>query len=100
MKCPSYNLFFGTISNKVRMEILLLLKEKPMSVGEICQALGEEQSKISHNLKKLMDCNVVEFEKKGKMRVYSLNKETIIPILDLVEKHVKKCCKGVCPRVK
>jgi DNA-binding transcriptional ArsR family regulator len=100
MKCPSYNLFFETISNKTRMEILFLLKEKPMSVTEICNSLGQEQSKISHNLKKLVDCNIIEAEQRGKQRIYSLNKETIIPILELVEKHVKKCCKGACPKIK
>lgn len=91
-------MFFETISTKVRMEILFLLKEKSMSVTEICKALGEEQSKISHNLKKLVECRVVEAEQKGKQRIYSLNKDTIIPILDLVEKHVHKFCGQKCMR--
>ena len=93
-------MFFETISTKTRMEILCLLRERAKSVSEICKALGEEQSKISHNLKRLIDCHVLEVNKKGKKRIYSLNKDTIIPILDLVEKHVKKYCGEVCKKIK
>ena len=96
MKCPSYNLFFKTIATKTRMAILCILREKPMSVSEICLALGEEQSKTSHNLKKLVECHVLDVAQKGKQRIYSLNKDTVIPILDLVEKHVQKYCGGNC----
>ncbi len=100
MKCPSYNIFFETISTKVRMEILSLLRHKSMSVSEICKSLGEEQSKISHNLKKLVECHILEAKQKGKQRIYSLNKDTVLPILDLVEKHVQKYCGGECRMLK
>lgn len=94
MKCPSYNLFFKAIGPKVRIQILELLRNKPMSVTEILSKLHEEQSKISHNLKCLKDCHLIEVEQKGKQRIYSLNKETMLPLMKLVEKHVQKfCCK-------
>ena len=67
---------------------------KEMNVTEICAELKEEQSKISHNLKKLAECHFLDLEKKGKQRIYSLNKETILPLMQLVGKHVSKhCCK-------
>ena len=94
MKCHSHNAFFDTISTATRLDILELLKEKPMSVSEIVKALGEEQSNISHNLKCLVDCHFLEVKRDGKKRIYSLNKETILPLLQLAEKHVQKyCCK-------
>ncbi len=96
MKCPSYNTFFETISTPVRLEIVRLLRKKPMNVTEICNATDQEQSKISHNLKCLAECHVLKAEQKGKQRIYSLNKETIVPLLDLVEKHVKKYCCEEC----
>ena len=96
MKCPSYDLFFETISNKVRIRILQLLRNKPMSVSGICECLGEEQSKVSHNLKRLTDCHLVESQRIGKQKVYSLNTETMLPLMDLVEGHVKKYCSGSC----
>ena len=69
-----------------------------MSVNEICEALKEEQSKISHNLKKLSDCHFLDVEQKGKQRIYSLNKETIVPLMKLVSKHVAKYCCTECKR--
>jgi len=94
MKCPSYNLFFETISPRIRIKIIELLRSKPMSVTEICAALNEEQSKISHNLQRLAECHFLDIKKDGKRRIYSLNKETMVPLIKLVEKHVKRyCCK-------
>jgi len=99
MKCKSYNLFFETISNKLRLNIIELLRKQPMTVGGISKGLKEEQSKISHNLKKLKDCHFVESRRQGKNMLYSLNKTTIIPLLNLVEDHVEKNCK-CCGRIK
>ena len=98
MKCPSYNLFFETISPRIRIKILELLRNKSMSVTEIASALNEEQSKISHNLKRLKDCHLLDVKQKGKKRIYSLNKETTVPLIKLVEKHVKKFCCKECTR--
>ncbi len=96
MKCKSYNIFFETISNKTRLSIIELLKSGPMSVTEICKALNEEQSKISHNLKKLADCHFLDVRQEGKQRIYSLNKDTIVPLMNLVTKHVEKFCDKSC----
>ena len=96
MKCPSYELFFETFSNKTRMRIIEALSLGPKSVNEICKITGEEQSKVSHNLKKLTECNFLEVKRQGKKRIYELNKDTIIPILQLVNKHVHKYCKKEC----
>ncbi|MBD3249844.1 metalloregulator ArsR/SmtB family transcription factor [Candidatus Woesearchaeota archaeon] len=94
MKCFSYNKFFETIGSRTRLKILECLQSRPMSVTEICSCLKEEQSKISHNLKCLADCHFLDVKRQGKKRIYSLNKDTILPLIKLVDKHVKKyCCK-------
>lgn len=96
MKCLSYNLFFETMSNKTRLSIIEALQKKDMSVNEICSELKEEQSKISHSLKCLSDCHFIEVRKEGKKRIYSLNKDTIVPLMKLVDMHVKKYCCNDC----
>lgn len=96
MKCNSYKKFFDTISNNTRLSIIEVLKEKKLSVSEICKILNEEQSKISHNLKCLADCNFIDVKKDGKRRIYSLNKETILPLMAIVEKHVNSFCCEKC----
>ena len=100
MKCNSYYLFFDTISNKTRMAIIDSLMQRAKSVNEICEDINEEQSKVSHSLSKLMECNFLEVSREGKRRVYSLNRETIVPIFKLVDKHVSKFCSGECTKVK
>lgn len=96
MKCESYETFFVNFANKSKLDIIMALRFEPLNVSAIAKKVGEEQSAVSHNLKKLSDCHVLDVEKSGKERIYSLNKDTVIPILRLVEKHVTKNCPGDC----
>jgi len=95
MKSNTYHIFFSKLSNKLRIDVISSLEEKPKSVNELSNELKIEQSKLSHALKELKDCNIVKVEQKGKQRIYSLGK-TIIPILNLIECHSKGCemCQG------
>ncbi|MBT3405056.1 winged helix-turn-helix transcriptional regulator [archaeon] len=92
----TYHVFFSNLANPLRVEIVSQLKEKPRSVGEISRELKVEQSKVSHALASLKSCNIVDFKQKGKQRIYSLNKKTILPILKLIDKHSKTYCSGNC----
>lgn len=89
----NYHVFFTHLANPLKMDIVLLLRRKELCVGEICKKLGVEQSKVSHALISLKSCNVVKSEQKGKHRYYVLNDETIVPILNLIDKHSVKHCK-------
>ncbi len=91
--------FFNTLANKTRLSILYALHESDLSVNEIVDITGYEQSLVSHNLKLLKHCNFVTMEIKGKQRIYSLTKETIAPLFDLVDKHMQtqcNCKSGTC----
>lgn len=90
-------LFFETLGTQLKIDIIFKLKEKPSNVTELSKKLNQERSKISHALISLLDCGFVNVKKDNKKRIYSLNKETILPLLNLVEKHVKKYCK-VCKK--
>lgn len=90
-----YYMFFKRLANPLRINIIDSLKEKPRSVSQLCKELKVEQSKLSHALILLKHCNIVESKIKGKQRIYSLNKKTILPMLKLLDKHEKKYCK-VC----
>jgi len=82
-----YRLFFRAIANPTRMEIIRLLRKKPCNVTEICNSLGFEQSRVSHNLKCLVDCGFLSARWKKGMRVYSLN-GNVRPILNSIDKHI------------
>lgn len=84
--------FFNTLANKTRLKILYILREGEKSVNEIVEESGFEQSLISHNLKLLRDCSFVNVEIRGKQRIYSLNDKTIVPLFDIVDKHMREQC--------
>ncbi len=74
------------------MSVILSLREKGKSVTELSKALKLEQSKLSHALAVLRCCNVVKVKNQGKKRIYLLNKDTIIPMLKLIDKHATIHC--------
>lgn len=85
-----YKLFFKAISNETRFQIIQLLREGPINVNEISRKLKFEQSRVSHNLKCLENCGFVLFKRQGKKKVYLLDKEFIIPILENMDKHLER----------
>ena len=85
--------FFRNLANPLKIGVILVLKEKQCSVNELARKLRIEQSKLSHALASLRKCSIVKVKRQGKKRVYYLNKDTIVPILKIIEKHEKKYCK-------
>lgn len=84
--------FFTNLANATKFKIITLLRNKPLSVNEIAAKINEEQSKVSHNLSKLAHCHILDVKQKGKQRIYSLNKNTVVPILKIVDDHINKNC--------
>jgi len=95
MNCTSYQ-FFTVIANETRWQIINSLYEKDLCVSDISNITKIEQSKISHALKTLSDCNIVFSKREGKKIIYSLNKKTIKPILKILNEHQTDFCKGKC----
>ena len=83
-----HRLFLKALSNETRLLVLETLRTGPKCVNEICENLRFEQSRISHNLKCLCNCGFVEVERKGKKRIYKINKDTIAPLFKAIDKHV------------
>jgi DNA-binding transcriptional ArsR family regulator len=92
MNNSAYHVFFTNLANPLKIDIIIALKEKGSSVGEIAEKLKVEQSKVSHALALLKKCKIVNVEEKGKQRIYSLNKKTIIPMLNMIDEHSKYFC--------
>ena len=98
MSKNAYESFFVNFANKTKLDIILSLKEKSKSVSEIVKTIGAEQSAVSHNLKKLNECKIVDVHKKGKERIYSLNKDTVLPMMNIVRMHIEKNCDKKCEK--
>ena len=66
---------FKTLSDETRLRILLLLSYEELCVCEISGILEASQPKISKNLAKLRDLNLVQDERRDKFVYYSLKSE-------------------------
>ena len=84
--------FFVNLANPTRLAVLEQLMKQPMNVTELAEALGQEQSMVSHNLKPLLECNFVYTQRDGKKRIYSINEETVGSLFKVVENHAEKFC--------
>ncbi|MFW5902978.1 MAG: ArsR/SmtB family transcription factor [archaeon] len=91
-----YEGFFKNLGNKTRFKIIRTLQEKPKSVMEIAEDIGMEQSAVSHHLKQLKECKLIQLEVEGRKRIYSLS-ETVKPVLEAAKRHKIKYCLNGCP---
>jgi DNA-binding transcriptional ArsR family regulator len=86
-----YELLFQAFTNPSRMQILRALREREsMNVTQITEETGLEQTSVSHNLKCLAFCGLVAAKREGRSRVYSLNRTTVLPMLDIAKNHMRK----------
>jgi len=94
--------FFTNLANPTRLAALEQLMTKPMSVSELAKTLNQEQSMISHNLKPLLQCNIITIQKKGKQHIYTANKQTLTSIFAAIENHAQNFCPtgGTCLKEK
>jgi len=84
--------FFTNLANPTRLAAIEQLMTQEMSVTELAKALGQEQSMISHNIKPLLECNILTSHREGKKHILTVNMETIAPIFDAIENHAIKFC--------
>ena len=93
MSKTEYTRFLGTLANKDRFSIIqLLYREGPLNVTQIYKKLKFKQSTVSNHLKRLSSCNYVFLKPNGQERIYELNKQTIVPLMKLIDKHVSNYC--------
>ena len=68
---------FKLLSVDKRIEIVELLKKKPMSVNALAQALGITQSAVSQHLRVLKSAGLVKDERQGYWIYYSLMRDAL-----------------------
>lgn len=67
------NMPFKALSDPTRRAIIMLLKEKDMTAGEIADQFEMTKPSISHHLSILKQAELVQDERKGQNIYYSLN---------------------------
>ncbi|ADG40772.1 MULTISPECIES: helix-turn-helix transcriptional regulator [Leuconostoc] len=79
---------FKLLSNPTRLNILVLLENKQLSVNDIVQQLQITQPQVSHQLAILKEHQLVSSEKVGKKSLYQLNDPHILNVIDSTKQHV------------
>jgi ArsR family transcriptional regulator, arsenate/arsenite/antimonite-responsive transcriptional repressor len=74
------------ISDPKRLCIVDMLSCGELCAAEIQSAFGVGQSTISHDMKILMDAEIVKDRKQGKYTCYSLNAELLTSTMDRIHK--------------
>ena len=65
--------FFRVLADPTRLRIVELLEEREHSVGDLVDAVGALQSRVSTHLACLRHCGFVETERRGREVVYRLS---------------------------
>jgi len=86
-------------ANPIRLSILLLLSRNgESSVGELVEAIGAPQPRVSDHLRCLAWCGYVRARRKGSNVFYSIADERVLGVLELGEgiladnlEHVEAC---------
>ena len=76
---------FKLLSDETRLRMLILLYQEELCVCEISGILDIPQPRISQNLSKMRDLDLVEDERREKYMYYSLKKDNLI-LLDILGK--------------
>ena len=65
------------MSTPSRLRILVSLREGPLTVSQIVDAVGMEQSAVSHQLRVLRDYGLLSMRRIGRTRLYALSDEHV-----------------------
>ena len=75
-----------TIAHPIRLGVVHLLEQHPrLSVGNICEMLGTEQSLTSHHLSNMKDKGILSVKREGRSMLYSLKEKDVSLIIECLE---------------
>jgi DNA-binding transcriptional ArsR family regulator len=75
--------FFKALAHPVRIAILELLRQGPLSVGQLQEAIGAPASSISQQLAVLRGRNIVATKRRGTTVIYSVRDADLFELLDV-----------------
>ena len=79
---------FKAISEPSRLKILLALSCGELCVEHLTQAVGGNQSAVSHQLKTLKDHRIIKCKRQGKQVIYSIADGHILTMISVAKEHL------------
>lgn len=80
---------FQALAGPSRLRILAVLREGPRTVGELVDAVGMEQSAVSHQLRLLREAGFVAADRRGRHVAYRLFDAHVPALLDQALYHAE-----------
>ena len=75
-----------TVAHPMRLGIVHLLEQHPrLSVSQICEMLGSEQSLTSHHLQNMRLKGLLSVKREGRSMLYSLKEKDVSLIIECLE---------------
>ena len=81
---------WGALADGTRREILLLLRSRPHTAGELADQFELTAATVSHHLAVLRECGLVLFERRAQTLIYSLNKPAFREVADAIAVFLKR----------
>lgn len=81
---------FKVFGDSTRIRILTVLFGEEMCVCDIAEALGMNQSAVSHQLRVLKNAKLIKNRKEGKLVFYSLADDHVSTILAMGLEHIEE----------
>jgi len=81
----TYESVLHAIADPTRRRILELLRERPLSVGELARGLPVSQPAVSQHLAVLREAALVEGRRVGRRSIHRLRPEGLAPLRSYVE---------------
>jgi DNA-binding transcriptional ArsR family regulator len=78
--------FFKALAHPMRIRILELLRQGPLSVGQLQEAVGAPSSSISQQLAVLRSRNIVATERRGTTVIYHVRDVDLFELLDVTRR--------------
>jgi DNA-binding transcriptional ArsR family regulator len=76
---------WGALGDRTRRAIVLLLAERPQTVGELAAGLPVSRPAVSQHLKVLKDAGLVAERAAGTRRIYRLNEAGVLALRDQLD---------------
>lgn len=84
--------FLKCLANETRLNIIQLLEDRELCVCDIMEELDKEQSLISHHLRSLRGCGLIERRREGKKLMYSISDPSVVEFLSKAEELGREFC--------
>ncbi len=78
--------FFKALAHPVRIRILELLRDGPLSVGQLQETIGAPASSVSQQLAVLRGRSIVTTERRGTTVIYAVRDPDIFELLDVARR--------------